>query len=974
IVTGPSNGTVSINPVTGAVTYTPNANYNGPDSFIYNACDNGTPLPALCDTALVTINVTPVNDAPIANDDVNSTPEDTPVSGNVSTNDSDVDGPGATYTLAGGPSNGSVTVNPDGTYTYTPNANFTGTDSFTYSLCDGGTPNLCDTATVTVTVTPVNDPPLVNGDNATTPEDTPVVINVLANDTDIDGSLVPTSVAIVTGPSNGTVSINPVTGAVTYTPNANYNGPDSFIYIACDNGTPLPALCDTALVTINVTPLNDAPVANNDVNSTPEDTPVSGNVSTNDSDVDGPGATYTLAGGPSNGSVTVNPDGTYTYTPNANFTGTDSFTYSLCDGGTPNLCDTATVTVTVTPVNDPPLVNGDNATTPEDTPVVINVLANDTDIDGSLVPTSVAIVTGPSNGTVSINPITGAVTYTPNANYNGPDSFIYNACDNGTPLPALCDTALVTINVTPVNDPPVAVNDFYTTPEDVPVSGNVSTNDSDLDGPGATYTLAGGPSNGSVTVNPDGTFTYTPNLNFDGTDTFTYSLCDGGTPNLCDTATVTISILGSNNPPVANADFATTPEDTPVVISVVSNDTDVDGNIVPNSVSIVSLPSNGSVFVNSLTGAITYTPNLNFNGTDSFIYLVCDDGTPLPSQCDTAVVTVNVTPVNDPPVAVNDFATTPEETPVVINVPSNDIDVDGNLDNTSVTIVSGPTNGLVSVNPVTGAVTYTPSLNFNGTDVFTYSICDTGSPVFCDTAIVNIVVTPVNDLPVITDTTIVSTPEDTPITICIPFTDPDVGNFHNAGICGFPSNGTIVGPSIFNGELCITYTPVTNYNGTDSLCVVICDNFGACDTGIVIINVDPVNDPPVAVNDIVSTPEDTPVAISVLNNDTDVDGNLDPSTVSVLSGPSNGTVVVNNVTGVVTYTPNPDYNGPDVFTYAVCDDGSPLPSLCDTATVFITVTPVNDPPVITDTTIVSTPEDTPITICIPFTDPDVGNF
>ncbi|MCG9911084.1 MAG: Ig-like domain-containing protein, partial [Flavobacteriales bacterium] len=487
IASAPTNGSVSVNPVTGAITYTPNPNFNGTDSFIYQVCDNGTPLPALCDTAVVTITVNAVNDLPNANADFATTAEDTPVNITLTANDNDVDGniDPTTVTVTSVPSNGSVSVDPvTGVVTYTPNPNFNGIDTFIYQVCDDGTPlpSLCDTALVTITVNAVNDPPLVNGDNATTPEDTPVVIDVLANDTDIDGSLNPASVAIVTGPSNGTVSINPVTGAVTYTPNANYNGPDSFIYNACDNGTPLPALCDTALVTINVTPVNDAPIANNDVNSTPEDTPVSGNVSTNDSDVDGPGATYTLAGGPSNGSVTVNPDGTYTYTPNANFTGTDSFTYSLCDGGTPNLCDTATVTVTVTPVNDPPLVNGDNATTPEDTPVVINVLANDTDIDGSLVPASVAIVTGPSNGTVSINPVTGAVTYTPNANYNGPDSFIYNACDNGTPLPALCDTALVTINVTPVNDAPVANNDVNSTPEDTPVSGNVSTNDSDVDG------------------------------------------------------------------------------------------------------------------------------------------------------------------------------------------------------------------------------------------------------------------------------------------------------------------------------------------------------------------------------------------------------------------------------------------------------------------------------------------------------------
>ncbi len=137
----------------------------------------------------------------------------------------------------------------------------------------------------------------------------------------------------------------------------------------------------------------------------------------------------------------------------------------------------------------------------------------------------------------------------------------------------------------------------------------------------------------------------------------------------------------------------------------------------------MSAPSDGSTSVDPVTGAITYTPDPDFHGTDSFSYQVCDDGSPV--LCDTATVDILVLPVNDPPVANDDTATTDEDTPVTIDVVANDTDVDGNLDPTSVTVTSGPANGSVAVDPVTGEVTYTPDADFNGTDSFTYEVCDT---------------------------------------------------------------------------------------------------------------------------------------------------------------------------------------------------------------------------------------------------------
>ncbi|WP_294675628.1 Ig-like domain-containing protein [uncultured Fluviicola sp.] len=512
---------------------------------------------------------------------------------------------------------------------------------------DGTNPlNPCefDAAHITLPVTATNCPPVANGNTATTNEDTPVVINVPANDTDSDGNLDNTSVTITDAPSNGTTSVDPVTGEITYTPNPNFNGTDTLIYSICDTG--MPVFCDTAMVIITVTPVNDGPEANGDTAATDEDTPVTVNVPSNDTDVDGnlDNTSVTITDAPSNGTTSVDPvTGEVTYTPDPGFSGNDTLVYSICDTGMPVLCDTALVVITVNPVNDAPTANGDTATTDEDTPVVINTPSNDTDPDGNLDNTSVTVVTPPTNGTATTDPVTGEITYTPDPNFNGTDTLIYSICDTG--MPVLCDTALVVITVNPVNDDPNA-----------------------------------------------------------------------------------------------NDDTASTNEDTPVVIDVPSNDTDVDGNLDETSVTVTTPPSNGTISIDPITGEVTYTPDPGFSGNDTLVYSICDTG--MPVACDTAVVVITVTPVNDAPEANGDMASTEEGNPVVIDAPSNDTDPDGNLDETSVTVTTPPSNGTVTIDPVTGEITYTPNPGFSGNDTLIYSICDTGMPVLCDTAQVIITVIP----------------------------------------------------------------------------------------------------------------------------------------------------------------------------------------------------------------------------------------
>ncbi|MCP5017464.1 MAG: tandem-95 repeat protein, partial [Ketobacter sp.] len=257
---------------------------------------------------------------------------------------------------------------------------FNGSDGSVYEICD--TLGACDTASVSITVDQMADPPVANNDSASTSEDTPVTISVASNDTDPDGNLDPTSANTAcqtcVDPANGSLGNNG-DGTFTYTPNTGFTGPDSFVYEICDTEP----LCDTATVSITVNLNNDPPVAVDDSANTPEDTGMTIDVASNDSDPDGnldPTSANTACAtcsASSNGSLINNNDGTFGYIPNPNFNGSDSFVYEICD--TLGACDTASVSITIDPVADPPLANDDSASTSEYTPVTINVATNDTD-------------------------------------------------------------------------------------------------------------------------------------------------------------------------------------------------------------------------------------------------------------------------------------------------------------------------------------------------------------------------------------------------------------------------------------------------------------------------------------------------------------------------------------------------------------------------------------------------------------------
>ena len=875
--------------------------------------------------ATVSVTVNPTNDNPVAVDDIASTNEDIAVGITVLTNDTDADNAidATTVAMGTGPTNGSVSVNATtGEITYTPNANYNGGDSFTYTVDDvsGGTSNA---ATVSVTVNPVNDNPVAVDDIASTNEDIAVGINVLSNDTDADNAIDATTVAIGTGPTNGSVSVNATTGEITYTPNANYNGGDSFSYTVDDvsGGT-----SNAATVSVTVNPTNDNPVAVDDIASTNEDIAVGITVLTNDTDADNAidATTVAIGTGPTNGSVSVNATtGEITYTPNANYNGGDSFSYTVDDvsGGTSNA---ATVSVTVNPVNDNPVAVDDIASTNEDIAVGINVLSNDTDADNAIDATTVAIGTGPTNGSVSVNATTGEITYTPNANYNGGDSFSYTVDDvsGGT-----SNAATVSVTVNPVNDNPVAVDDIASTNEDIAVGINVLSNDTDADNAidATTVAIGTGPTNGSVSVNATtGEITYTPNANYNGGDSFTYTVDDvsGGTSNA---ATVSVTVNPVNDNPVALDDIASTNEDIAVDVTVLTNDSDADDGLDITSVAIVTGPTNGSTSVNATTGVVTYTPNANYSGADSFTYTV-DDASGATSN--TATVSITINNVNIDPVAGADVVNTNEDMSVDINVLSNDTDSDGTIDITSVLISTTPSNGSVTVSS-SGIVTYIPNQDFSGSDSFTYTVRDDNGAT-SNTAIVNITISPINDLPVALDDSS-DTEENSAITIVVLENDYDIDDGidqASLSIIISPQHGVL---SIDNSSGTIIYTPDSGYLGEDNFSYTVDDISGAnSNIATVTIMVSPINQAPLAVDDgpIYHNTMDE-LIIDVFTNDSDPDNSLDELTIVSVSTPHYGEVILED--GLLIYVPDIEQSYNVDFTYTIQDPEG----LTSTATVTI---------------------------------------
>ncbi len=701
----------------------------------------------------------PTNNSPIAGNDSFTFSENSsnnPL--NVLVNDSDSDGDTLAVSIDTQPANGTLSINQNNLF-YTPDSDFTGVDTFIYQVDDGK--GASDTATVNLSVTNVNDIPVVGNDSVATNEDTAVTIDVLANDSDADGDNL--TIASVASPNNGFTSI--VDNQIVYTPAANFNGIDSFSYEISDgNGG-----SETATVSINVAAVNDKPVAQNDAATTKQDTGVSINVLANDNDIDGDNLTVISANPGSNGNTTIIGN-EIVYIPEANFIGEDSFSYEISDGN--GVSNTAQVNVTVSAadsnnrfarVNDGLLTlytfdegSGDTVFDVSGVGTALNLEIDNLSAanwgDGVLninAPNLIAsngVANKLINGITATQEITMEAWVTPgNRSQNGPAriaTLSSNIANRNFTLGQAGDDYNVRFRTTTTGNNGVGTTVSST-------GGLLSTE--------LTHVIYTREADGDASLYINNQLVASENIggnlsNWD--DSYRFALGNELTSNrpwlgsldlfavynqAFDAAEVEQNFLAgsedspipltptpSNNIPVVTNDSATTNEDTAATINVLANDSDADGD----NLTIASVASASNGFTKIVDNEIVYTPAANFNGIDSFSYEISDGN----GGSETATVTVNVAAVNDKPVAQNDAATTKQDTAVSINVLANDSDVDG--DNLTIASVASANNGVTAI--VDNQIVYTPEAGFSGEDSFIYSI-DDGSGV-SNSAQVNVTV------------------------------------------------------------------------------------------------------------------------------------------------------------------------------------------------------------------------------------------
>lgn len=804
---------------------------------------------------------------------------------------------------------GQLDLSPVGTFTYQPNTGFSGIDTFRYRVIDAtGRASTIVTATIRV-----NSPAQGVDDAYTVNEDVVLNVNaangVLQNDLDIDGDVL--QAAFTNNdchPCHGRVQVR-ADGSFVYTPDANFHGQDEFYYRVRDNFTSF----SIARVAITVLPINDAPVTEPDTYRTREDevlvAPQAQGILRNDQEVDGDQLVDAeMMQAPTKGTAVLNANGSFSYTPLPNLNGRDTFTYRVYD--TTGLYTDEDVEVLLTPVNDAPTADTDRYQTEQDQALQVaaaeGLLANDRDVDG---PGLVAALIGPpQRGRVTVN-ADGSFRYVPDPGFAGTDVFQYQIDDG---LGALAAASAIVV-VSPIASPIeiTTEDDFYQFegPRLIAPAPGVLGNDRVQGADTLTAEVVLPPTQGQLTLNPDGSFTFQAPAGFVGTLGFTYAAKVGAEAAL---AYVVLDVTATDNvPPEARGErfamFEDAVLDSRSSGGVLINDADYENATL--SAELVDPPSHGLLNFNA-NGDFVYRPETNFHGSDGFTYRAYDGQ----RYSDVVAVDIDVYAQNDAPAAMDDAYLATQDSALAVGAPegllANDADLDGDV--LHVELIDDPAFGQVSVE-ANGAFVYQPLTGASGLDRFRYAVSDGSTR---DLAEVSINVrAPGNAAPTATgEDLIVAEDGQQTLNLLANDTDPN-GDSLIVVTATDAAHGDV---AIQNGAM--TYRPDQNFNGSDAFSYRVSDGELLSDVVVVTITVTPENDPPVAVTDLYQTlqaqPMAVPAATGVLANDTDPDSTL--AGAALQTAPSFGTASLSN-DGSFQYLPDPGFYGRDEFSYVVTD-------------------------------------------------------
>ena len=903
-------------------TYTPETNFSGTETIQVEVCDQTAN--SLCDQVDIVITVDPINDLPV------------------------ISGTNSALLYTNG--DGEVPVDDQITVSDEDNVNLAGgTVSITNNFVQGeDVLAFSDQNGISGSYNPTNGILTLTGS---------ALLSEYA-----------TALSSVTYEKTGTTSI--LTRQFTFIVSDGFDNSEAFIRnINIDNTNQPPVI-----------EVGGNPVTSINAN-TDEDTPLLVSIEASDPDGDMTAiSSITSLDGMGTFEISATDPMDFTYTPQLNFSGQETLQVEICDQTVNSLCDQVDVVITVNPINDLPVITGTN------TPLIysngngavvidggVNISdADNTDITGGTVSISNNYLIGedllafsaqngisgvfdaPSgvltlSGTASLSDYAsalGSITYEKTGLTSILTRQITFIVSDGTDnsLPFRRDMDINDSNQPPVievgGNPVTTIN--VTTDEDTPleICLEASDPDGDMTAIGTAISLDGGGTFNTSNPNPM-CFTYIPVPDFNGQETIQVEVCDQAASSLCDVVNIIVTVLPVNDPPtipevgnpVDTIRFVTQEEVT-LEDCLLAGDPDL--NIL-DITSIISKTNGGSYDLGAANDlCFSFNPETDFSGEEISTFTVCDDGNP--QLCDDVVVVIDVSPINDPPVIVDAqnnpvdtlFFTTKEDFTVGICVDISDPDFGPWSIETINEVNDIGTTELSIVNSL--CYSFIPDENATGQDIRELVVCDAGTESLCDTVVIVTTILPVNDEPVIEEPEEdIITNEDEPVNICLDVEDFDTDQIAITDITSDSENGTYE----FDG-VCFTFTPNEDFFGEEQAIITVCDNGDPqlCDEIVIDININSVNDAPIAIDDEVTVLRNRSVTANVLENDSDLEGNNLSVNLPLEAVPLHGNLEI-DAAGNFTYTPDPAFFGDDAFSYTVCDDGDPR--ACSSANVFITV-------------------------------------